>query len=311
MAIGLLLPVLLLFARLALLPWMGERAPFALVFVAVVGAAVLAGWRSGLLALIVGQLLVWYFIIPQSWSFVIENSTLAAALLLATAAELLILIIITLYQREVALAWSKREGQMGLLEKALAEIDHRTVNNYEAVLALILAQAKATGDQPVKEALQKIADRIKAIANASRRLAATSESLEKVRLDEHLRELCAQIEEGLARGNVGLECEFTKVSLEPDQTTAVSMLVNELVTNALKHAFPDGRDGVVRVALTQVAGGLDLVVKDNGVGLKSSPRTQSTGLGSRLVDTFVRQLRAKHEVETGDAGTRHRIRFRT
>ena len=296
---------------MALLPWMGERAPFALVFVAVVGAAVLAGWRSGLLALVVGQLLVWYFIIPQSWSFVIENSTLAAALLLATVAELLILIIITLYQREVALAWSKREGQMGLLEKALAEIDHRTSNNYQTVLALVLAQAKSARGDAVKDALQQVADRIRAIANASRKLAVASESLEQVRIAEHLQDLCDEIRKGLARPGISIDCDFDDIVLGADRTVSLSILVNELVTNALKHAFPEDRRGTIRVSLSSSHGSAELVVEDDGVGMGGTGRTRGSGLGTRLVETFVRQLNAKHDVASGETGTRHRIRFRT
>ena len=66
--IGLFCPLLLVVLRMALLPWVGELAPFAMVFVAFVGAAVLAGWRAGLIALIVGQSLIWVFIMEPRGS---------------------------------------------------------------------------------------------------------------------------------------------------------------------------------------------------------------------------------------------------
>jgi two-component sensor histidine kinase len=287
-------------------PWTGDRAPFAFVFVAVVGATVLAGWRSGLLAIILGQALAWNLIVDPA-SYAAEKLQYISGFGVASVAQLVALVIIALYQREVDRASARSSAQVDLLDRALAEIDHRTVNNYQSVQALIHAQVRASKDASAKDALQKVADRIKAIANASRRLAASSESLERVRPAEHLQELCEQIEQGLSRSGVTVECDFAEISLGPDATTAVSMLINELVTNALKHAFPGNREGVIRISLGPAGDGLELEVADNGVGIKPGARSRSTGLGTRLVKTFVKQLRATHKVDSGQAGTRHRI----
>lgn len=305
--IGVSLTALFAIARFALLPWTGEAAPYALVFAAVAGAAVLAGWRSGLIALIFGQALTYVYATEPFGSAFPKDSEQVAGLLLATASQLLLLIIIVLYQREVDRAWSRREGQMNLLEKALREIDHRTSNNYQTVLALVLAQAKAAKEIPVREALQQVADRIRAIADAQRKLAVASQSLEEVRIAEHLQDLCEQIQRGLSRDGVLIECEFADLMVSADETVCISILVNELVTNALKHAFPDNRSGIIRVTLAPSARGIELAVADNGVGMDSRRRPGS--LGMRLVDTFVRQLKAKHEIRAGESGTYHRIRI--
>lgn len=305
-AIAVAASALMTLMRVALVPWTGDRAPFAFVFVAVVGATVLAGWRSGLLAILIGQALAWDLIIDAE-GYADHRLEYLSGFAVATFAQLVALVIIGLYQREVDRGWAAREEQLGLLSRALAEIDHRTVNNYQAVQSLILSQAEATRDGPAKEALHKIADRIKAVSNASRRLAATADSLEMVRPAEHLRELCAQIERGLSRRGVSVECDFADVSLGPEETTSVSLLINELVTNALKHAFPAGREGVIRVSLGPARNGLEMVVEDNGIGIKPGARSRSTGLGTRLVKTFVRQLHATHEIESGRPGTRHRV----
>ena len=198
---------------------------------------------------------------------------------------------------------------MGLLQQALKEIDHRTSNNYQTVLALIIAQARSADNPTVKEALQQVADRIKAIANASKKLAVASQSLEEVRIADHLDDLCRQIEKGLSRSGVQLTCSFDELVIDADATVCVSILINELVTNALKHAFPDGRKGTIRVSLRKVGGIVELVVADDGVGLDGSGDNRGTGLGSRLIETFVKQLKAKHEAISDDNGTRHVIRF--
>ena len=307
-AVALVATLLMTVLRMALIPWAADRAPFAFVFIAAIGSAVLAGWRSGLLAVIVGQLLVWFLIIDPA-SYAAQQPQYIGGLIAATVAQLLAVAIIWQYQREVDRAWSRREAQVDLLHQALAEIDHRTANNYQTVLSLVLAQARRTKQPPVKEALQQVADRIKAIALASRQLALSSDSLEEVRVTHHLGELCAQIRQGLSRPGIHVECRLDDVRLGAEQAIAMSILVNELVTNALKHAFPDDRQGEIRVSLGKSPDGLLLEVADDGVGMARSARTRGTGLGSRLVDTFVKQLHARHEVESGEGGTRHRILF--
>ncbi|HYC95418.1 MAG TPA: sensor histidine kinase [Sphingomicrobium sp.] len=307
LAIGIIVPLALTLARMALMPWTGDHAPFAFVFIAAVGATVFAGWRSGILSVIIGQLLAWFLIVDPA-SYELQKAQYIGGFASATFAQLVAVGIIALYQNEVDRAWSRREAQVDLLHHALVEIDHRTVNNYQTVLSLILAQAKRA-DPPVREALQQVADRIKAIALASKQLALSSDSLEEVRVTNHLGELCSQIRHGLSRPGVRVTCQFDDVSIDPEQAVAMSVLVNELVTNALKHAFPDDRQGEIRVSLGKSDKGLILEVADDGVGMKGGTTSRGTGLGTRLVDTFTRQLHARHEIETGEGGTRHRIHF--
>jgi two-component sensor histidine kinase len=307
--VGLVLALLFGLVRIALVPWTDDAAPFALVFVSVVAAAVLGGWRSGLIALVIGQALVWFVVVHPQWSWGPADPAQLGGLVIATFGELVALAIIILYQREVDRGRAEREGQMDLLQKALAEIDHRTSNNYQAVLALILAQAKSAQGEAVKEALQQVADRIRAIAAVSAKLALASPNLEEVRIGEHLGDLCKQIEQGLSRPEVRLNCHFDDVLVPAEDTVCMSILVNELVTNALKHAFPDGRSGTITATLSANRGGLELVIADDGVGMSAASRSRGTGLGQRLIQTFVKRLRAKHQVSSNENGTRHRIQI--
>lgn len=306
-AIGVAMAVVMTLVRIAAMPLTGARAPYAFVFVAVLGSSVLAGWRSGLLALLLGQWLAWILIVGTS-SEVVEQGHLFGGLIVSSMAELAALAIITLYQREVEKAWSKREEQVDLIQHALVEIDHRTNNNYQTVMALVLAQSKHA-DQPVKQALQQVVDRINAIAMASKQLALSSDTLERIRAGHHLGELCGEIRQGLSRPEISIECAFDDIELGSNQTTWLSILVNELVTNALKHAFPGDRHGLIRVALRRAPDGIELRVEDDGVGIDSAAQSRGTGLGQRLVETFVKQLRGKHEVTADAQGTRHRIRI--
>jgi len=292
--------------RLALFDLVGDRAPYALNFLGVVLATVAAGWRSGMLTLAISQLLVWYLIVPERLTFSFQTPEIMGAFVVATLSEALILLIIALYQREVDKGTAERDRRMELLDHALNEIDHRTRNNYSTVLALIQLQAQRTREATVREALQQVGDRIQAIAGASDRLAMRSGDLDRIRLQDHLCGLVNQIERGMARDGIDVGCDVDEVSASSDAATSISIIVNELVTNAIKHAFNGERSGSVWVR--GKAGELfELTVVDDGGGIHSTRKKDGTGLGTKLVETFVRQLNAKHEVFSTESGTTHKL----
>jgi two-component sensor histidine kinase len=307
LAVGLLVAAGFFVMRMALAPLAGDRAPYAFVFISVVIASVVAGWRSGFVALLGGQALTWYFLVESTWNLRTPHQARLGGFIIATVAQLIILLIITFYQREVEKGRQERERRMELLDHARREIDHRAKNNYQTVLALVELQLAREKDAGVKQALTKVADRIAAISIATEHLAIRDEDLAKVRLRDHLCELCSQLERGLARGEVRVECDVADVTASADTATQLAIIVNELVTNALKHAFRDGRTGLVRVSSHRVDGGLEIEVSDNGCGMKTRSPAAGTGLGHQLVETFARHLDARHDVVSSENGTTHRI----
>lgn len=306
LGIGIAVPIFVVLVRMLLTPVAGDRAPYAFVFAGVVVACVLAGWRSGLITLVIGQLLTWFLVVGPLRYSVNPEYARVGGLVIATIAEGMILVVIALYQREVDRAWASQENQMHLLSEALREIDHRTKNNYQTVVALILLQAQKAQDAGVKQALAEAADRVRAVSLASDQLALRSEDLGSVRLGDHLRELCAQLRRGLTGDGVALDCDVEDITTQSDMAIHLSIIVNELVTNALKHAFADGR-GEIRVKCKSAGKGLELEIADNGSGMKVSAAKRS-GLGTRLVERFVKEVGAKHEITSSDEGTTHRIR---
>jgi two-component sensor histidine kinase len=196
---------------------------------------------------------------------------------------------------------------MDLLDEARREMDHRAKNNFQTVLSLVQLQAVRESDANVKTALQQVADRILAISVATEHLAIRSEDLATVRLRDHLCGLCTQLERGLGRGDVHVECDVPDVTASADTAIHLAIIVNELVTNSLKHAFDEGRGGLVRVCSKMIGKGLELEVTDDGSGMKTPSRSPGSGLGHRLVETFAKHLNAKVEVSSSAAGTTHRI----
>lgn len=307
LAIGIGVAVAMVAVRLPFASVTGDRAPYALTFLAVVIAAVLAGWRAGLFALGVGQFLTWLIVVPPYWSVAIADAERLGGLVVATVAQLLVLVVIGLYQREVAKGVAERERRLELLDQARRELDHRAKNNYQTVLSLIQLQATREKDPNVRQALRQVTERISAISVATEHLAMRGEDLATVRLRDHLCELCAQLERGLARGEVRVECDVPDVTASADTAVHLAIIVNELVTNALKHAFADGGEGRVRVRSRTAKGGLEIEVSDDGRGMNGRASSAGTGLGMKLVETFARHLNAKYEVSSSRDGTRHRI----
>jgi two-component sensor histidine kinase len=130
----------------------------------------------------------------------------------------------------------------------------------------------------------------------------------------YLSRLLAGLKES-APANVTLEWKLDPVTVSPDQALPLGLLVNELVANAFKHAFPGGRPGKVSITLgpdtspEEGEGGALLVVSDNGVGqpLETAPSAK-TGIGSRLIAGFVSQLQGETKVRPVD-GTTFELRF--
>ncbi|MEO6581681.1 MAG: histidine kinase dimerization/phosphoacceptor domain -containing protein [Sphingomicrobium sp.] len=305
-AVGLLAAVAVTAARMPLEPFLGQRAPYALVFLGVVIACVLAGWRSGLVTLVAGQLFTLYTVVEPRWSLAGLDSQGLGSLLFSTTSQLLILAVIALYQREVVTALAEQARQMDLLSEALREIDHRTKNNYQTVVALIMLQAKQTKDPAVRQALQDAADRVNAVSLASEKLALRSENLGTVRLGDHIGDLCEQIKRGLTSERIQLHCDVTDLNASTEKAIYIAIIVNELVTNALKHAFREAADGIIRVSSRADPEGVAIIVEDNGSGIAAPSATRS-GLGTRLVERFVRQIDARHQVSSSASGAVHNI----
>ena len=303
--IGVFVPAALFAFRYFAVPWTGSQAPFALAFLGVVVACLLAGWRSGLIALLIGQGLSWYFLLPVVNSFELADRASFFALLVATVSELGILLVLSLYQREVAASVTRRQRQIDFLGQALREIDHRTQNNFQIVLSIVELQANRSASPEIRTALIEARDRIRAVSRVYDKLALRSAGLEMIRLEDHIGDLCEQLSLSLLPETVALRSQLAVANVRVDDAINLGIIVNELITNAVKHAFgPEG--GTIEVRTVIEGGILELCVADDGRGMPPAHERRS-GTGSRLIEAFVRHLGGEHVVEV-EAGTTHRIR---
>jgi PAS domain S-box-containing protein len=191
-------------------------------------------------------------------------------------------------------------------EVLLQEIHHRVKNNLQVISSLINMQVRKLEPGTSRDALEQCQTRVLAIALIHEKLY-QSKDYSEVHFAEYARSLAASVFHalGVSQSDVTLELAIDDVPLGVDRAIPCGLLLNELITNALKHAFPAGRGGTVRVELARIAGGrLRLVVRDDGVGLSVGFDLQRTeSLGMQLVTTLAEQLEATLEVSSAGGAT--------
>jgi PAS domain S-box-containing protein len=177
-------------------------------------------------------------------------------------------------------------------EAMLKEIHHRVKNNLQVISSLLALQANYIDDASVGGMLRDSQNRIRSMALIHERLY-QSPDLASIDFGRYIKDLVAQLFRayGLQSGTVTPEIQTDQVYLAVAVAIPCSLIVNELVSNALKHAFPGGRPGTVRVLLHAIDNKLKLVVADDGVGLPAGfDIAGSQSLGLQLVVTLAEQL---------------------
>ncbi|MCF2523457.1 response regulator [Bradyrhizobium sp. G127] len=194
-------------------------------------------------------------------------------------------------------------------EVLLREVNHRVGNSLQIIASLLHLQANSSGDADVKAALTNAMGRVAAVAQVHRRLY-TSQDLKTVMLNQYLEALLEDLRRS-AQGNKmsRLTLKAEPVEIDPDRAVAIGIIVNELVMNAVKYAYPDGA-GPIHVELRSCADGLVLTISDDGVGLQVKENPQSTGMGQRIVSAMAAKLETHAERDPSHSGTRIVLRLK-
>jgi len=194
-------------------------------------------------------------------------------------------------------------------EMLLREVNHRVGNSLQIIASLLHLQANSSTEDDVKAALTNAMGRVAAVAQVHRRLY-TSHDLKSVLLNQYLDALLEDLRRS-AEGNrmSRLTLRSEPIEIDPDRAVAIGIIVNELVMNAVKYAYPDGA-GPIDVSLTAQGDDLVLSIADQGVGLNARTDPRSTGMGQRIVTAMASKLDASVERDPGHAGTKIVLRFR-
>ncbi|MBY0521331.1 MAG: response regulator [Sphingomonas sp.] len=191
------------------------------------------------------------------------------------------------------------------LEALLREVNHRVANSLQLVSTLVSLQSNALVDEAARAALQDTQRRITAIGQVHRRLYSTHD-VENVDMQEYLGALVEELaqtwstDEAPRRVSLAVE----PVRLPTDRAVSLGVIVNELVSNACKYAYPATTAGEVRVALTRQGERFELAVEDDGVGLTPGAAPKGTGIGTRVMRAMAQSLQSAIVYEPGYRGVR-------
>jgi PAS domain S-box-containing protein len=213
---------------------------------------------------------------------------------------------------ERKLAEKKTAASLREKEVLLKEVHHRVKNNMQVISSLIGLQTNyLEKGANVRAALDAMQNRIKSMAFVHERLY-QSDNLARIDFREYVITLASSVFQSysMEQERVGLRLEIGALALGIDLAVPCGLLLNELISNALEHGFPDGRSGSITVSMEEAGGGhCRMSVRDDGVGLPAGFEIGSSGsLGLRLVSILARQIDGELEVRSG-AGAEFIVTF--
>jgi two-component sensor histidine kinase len=274
--------------------------PLLLFIPAIFFIALLFDKGSGFFATIVSTLIAAYFFLDPPMSFQIGPAQVLPLLIFTLIGFMISAVTEAL--RETVQKLADAEQQKSLL---LEELAHRTKNDLTMITSVLTLQARGQADPAARAALESAIMRVGVIARAQERLRGGHDG-GTVELSDYLQGLAATLGDLLRDVRpIAVRVEAEPMEMNSSDAVSVGLIVNELVTNAFKYAFPDSRGGAVDVTVRRTPDGVCILVADDGVGCPAAPES---GLGSRLIRMLAAQLRGTvHRDENPGGGCRVQV----
>jgi len=277
-------------------------APFAFVYPAALMATLLGGWQAGLGTLIGTEFLAWTFVVSRPPGGHTEQQIAGAILVALTA--LAVIAVGEAFRVAAQKIVTERNAKLAERELLFRELQHRVSNDFTIVNSLLDLQRRRSTDHETRQALEQAMGRIRSVARVHHHLY-TLPDIGAIDFRQYLSDLCTALSQAaFPPTGLYLRCHCDQAYMPRSRAIAVGLVTNELVTNAVKHAFPNDRAGNIDVRFQKSDNGWLLSVKDDGVGF--SQTTPRTGLGTSLLEEFARQAGGTLSIEAGD-GTLARL----
>ena len=202
------------------------------------------------------------------------------------------------------MAHPNAESPEAALERQAArarEVEHRVKNTLQLISSIVLLQGRRAADDAARQALKAVQQRVAAVS-VSHRHVGWDEDCELVEVAALVREIVGDLAGSAGREGVAIDLDLETVTIPGRQAAPVALLVSEAVGNALRHAYPEGRGGRVRVGLRRTREGFELSVADDGVGIP--PGTPPTGFGLTVAQLMAQQLRGRLSTDVTQPGVR-------
>jgi PAS domain S-box-containing protein len=185
----------------------------------------------------------------------------------------------------------------------LVEMQHRIANSLQIIASVLQLKARRAGSPESRHQLLDAHDRVMSVAAVQRHLELGAGTVE---VGPYLTKLCESLETSMAGDGrtTTLTVRADPAVVSSHEVVSLGLITAELVINALKHAFPDGRDGVIDVTYEVDGAAWTLSVTDDGVGHAPPSPNQRVGLGTGVVNSLARQLHARVEFSDAEPGAR-------
>ena len=211
-------------------------------------------------------------------------------------------------QRELGLKLAAKASKARSAERGamLHEVNHRAKNSIQIAISLLNLQRHGSDDPQVRLTLASAVERLSHIARVHSMLYGQAPDQQVIDFGEYLKIFCDELSQALAK-DVEVVCDTAdKLTLDASRAVNLALIASEGITNALKHAFPDGRTGTISVDLRSSGGSGVLTIRDNGIGM--TDRAGADKMGLKLVRTLVKGVGGKLSIDRAK-GTRLRITF--
>ncbi len=185
----------------------------------------------------------------------------------------------------------------------LQEVQHRVANSLQIIASVLMQSARRVNSEETRRHLRDAHHRVMSVAAVQQHLAASR--IGAVELLPYFEQLCESIGASMIHDHdrLSLDVDADDSVVQADISISLGLVVTELVINALKHAFPDGRQGKIKVDYRAQGRNWTLSVKDDGVGMLKKPDGATAGLGTSIVESLAKQLKARVYVADNHPGT--------
>src|SRR5208337_3596073 len=253
----------------------------------------------------------------QEFSYVHpKNGNLALSMSVSTMSntqgQLLAIVCIARDITDRKLAEQQIKRSLKEKEALLREIHHRVKNNLAVVSSLLSLEARKIKDAGVKSLFEESQQRVRSMALVHEKLYQTKD-LSSINFESYIKSMVLDIISMYRIDTSAITTEINIRDIELDLESAVpcGLIINELLTNAFKHAFPKNRRGVLSINFTKTDGTYALTIKDNGIGLPEGLDYKEAGtLGLQLVNILTGQLDGTIRIKS-DKGTETVVKFKT
>ena len=194
-------------------------------------------------------------------------------------------------------------------ELLLKEIHHRVKNNLQVISSLLNMQSRSVKDTVVRSAIRESQARVQSMSLIHQKLY-RGKNLAAIEMKGYLQTLADNlIDAYMEEEEVEVKVDMQQLELDVDYAIPLGLIVNELITNSLKYAFPKQKKGAIEIKMKQNQDKIILEIGDNGVGEKAATvKKDGGGFGSELIELLTMQLKGKLDLST-DNGYHTRLSF--